>query len=87
MAVYLLHFDTPYKHARHYLGYSSNVERRLAEHQGGHGVPLTRAAVQAQISLQLARLWEDGDRTLEKRLRNRKKNPRLCPICQRKEVQ
>ena len=29
--VYLIHFDTPYKHARHYTGWASDLERRVAE--------------------------------------------------------
>ena len=33
--VYLLHFDQPYKHARHYLGYTVNVDQRLAMHAAG----------------------------------------------------
>jgi predicted GIY-YIG superfamily endonuclease len=36
--VYLLHFDQPYKHARHYVGWTArNVKRRLAEHEAGRG--------------------------------------------------
>jgi len=38
--VYLLHFDQPYKHARHYVGWASNVRRRLAEHEAGRGARL-----------------------------------------------
>ena len=38
--VYLLHFDQPYKHARHYVGWASNVKRRLAEHEAGRGARL-----------------------------------------------
>ena len=39
--VYLLHFDQPYKHARHYVGWTArNVKRRLAEHEAGRGARL-----------------------------------------------
>ena len=27
--IYLLHFARPYKHARHYLGFAEDLERRL----------------------------------------------------------
>jgi hypothetical protein len=30
--VYLLHFDRPYRHARHYLGWAEDLDNRLAEH-------------------------------------------------------
>ena len=35
--VYLLHFSKPYRYARHYLGYTANLEQRLAAHNAGHG--------------------------------------------------
>jgi hypothetical protein len=46
--VYLLHFDRPCRHARHYVGWALNVKRRLAEHEAGRGArPGPRAADQA----------------------------------------
>ncbi|MGL5823781.1 MAG: hypothetical protein ACRCYU_02915 [Nocardioides sp.] len=30
--VYLIHFHTPYQHARHYTGWTTNLDARLAEH-------------------------------------------------------
>jgi hypothetical protein len=36
------------------------------------------------IRFVVARLWIGGDRTLERRLKNQKNGPRLCPICQKK---
>jgi predicted GIY-YIG superfamily endonuclease len=81
MSVYLLHLFTPYRHARHYLGYSRNVAQRVKQHQSGRGVPLMRAVYQAGITFCLARVWDDGDMGLEKQLRHQKNNPRLCPFC------
>ena len=81
MTVYLIHFQHRYKHAGHYLGYSSNVIRRMKQHQSGSGVPLMRAVNEAGIPWQLVRTWDGGDMGLEKQLRHRKNNPRLCPIC------
>ena len=34
--VYLLHFDQPYQHARHYIGSTMDLERRLPEHRRKH---------------------------------------------------
>ena len=35
--VYLVHFTEPYRHARHYTGWTADLESRLAEHQAGRG--------------------------------------------------
>ncbi|HLI06510.1 MAG TPA: hypothetical protein VKV40_08080 [Ktedonobacteraceae bacterium] len=80
MTVYLLHFEEPYKHARHYLGYSKHVDIRLDQHAQGRGVPLMRAVHRAGIAWCLARTWE-GDWGLEKYLRRQHHGPRFCPFC------
>ena len=79
--VYLLHFDRSYRHARHYIGFTQNLEQRLAEHRAGRGSPLIAAAIADGIDFQLAAIWQ-GDRHAERRL-HRQKNTRarLCPIC------
>ncbi|HXF62870.1 MAG TPA: hypothetical protein VNK95_14695 [Caldilineaceae bacterium] len=84
MSVYLIHLEPAYKHARHYLGYADDVHSRLALHRMGQGSRLCQVAVEAGCKLILARVWEDGDRSLERRLKNRKAAPRLCPICNHK---
>ena len=78
--VYLLHFSRPYRHARHYLGYTDDLDRRLEDHQAGTGARLMEVIVEAGIEFTVARVWE-GDRSLERRLKNQKNSPRLCPIC------
>ena len=80
MTVYLLHFDEPYRHARHYIGYTDNLTWRLHLHNIGRGARLLEVVHSAGITWQLARTWE-GDRKLERRLKNRHEAPRLCPIC------
>ena len=80
MPVYLLHFEKPYRHARHYLGYAADLEVRLAQHRAGRGARLLEVITEAGISFTLARTWE-GDRTMERRLKNRHASPRLCPLC------
>lgn len=79
--VYLLHFDKPYRHARHYLGYARLFERRLAEHMAGRGARLMAAVSAAGIGVTLVRKWPDGDRTFERELHNLKRNALLCPVC------
>lgn len=80
--VYLLHFEPPYKHARHYTGYAADIAPRIEAHAHGQGARLTAVAVEAGCTLVLARVWPDGDRSLERRIKRRKEAPRLCPICQ-----
>ena len=80
MTVYLIHFDEPYCHARHYLGSTYNLEARLAEHRAGQGARLTQVIRDAGIDFKLARTWEGG-RDLERRLKRWHKSPDLCPIC------
>lgn len=81
--LYLLHFDTPLAHARHYLGYTRNggLERRLAEHRAGNGARLMAVVQLAGITWELARTWPEGDRTLERRIKNQGGLSRFCPTC------
>ena len=80
MTVYLLHFETPYHHAQHYLGSTDNLDARLAEHRAGRGARLTQVIKNAGISFSLARTWSGG-REQERRLKRWKKSGDLCPIC------
>lgn len=80
--VYLLHFQTPYKHARHYLGWTKNdLQLRLNHHANGTGAGLTRAASEAGIPWVTARIWENATHDFERKLHSRNENPSLCPIC------
>src|ERR1022692_3195850 len=47
--VYLIHFDRPYKHARHYIGWALDVRRRLTEHAAGRGAHLLAVVKAAGI--------------------------------------
>lgn len=80
--IYLIHFDRPFKHARHYLGWTRtyNIEARLGHHLKGSGSRLMRAVSLAGIGWTVSRTWT-GTRSDERRLHNRKKSPDLCPMC------
>lgn len=82
--IYLLHFSTPYKHAKHYVGFveaSRPLDERLAEHANGIGSRLMAAVVAAGIGFIVAKLWT-GDRLTERSLKGRGGAARICPICQ-----
>ncbi len=77
--IYLLHFDRPFSHARHYMGSAEDLDVRLAEHATGAGARLLWWVRQAGISWSLARTWS-GDRRRERQLKARG-HARHCPIC------
>ncbi len=83
--VYLIHFDRPYEHAEHYLGYSSDIEKRLSAHAKGNGSRLMEVITQAGIPWRIARLWPGADRSYERRM-HRQGPKRLCPICDPKAI-
>lgn len=78
--VYLIHFDRPYKHAAHYLGWAKNLESRLAHHRKGTGARLLSVLNEAGIGYEVVRTWE-GSRELERKFKNYKKPLRICPVC------
>jgi hypothetical protein len=80
--VYLLHFDRPYKHARHYRGFAEpgHLESRIAVHRAGHGARLMAVIKAAGIGFTLARTWP-GTRSRERQLKNQGGGARHCPLC------
>lgn len=80
--VYLIHFDSPYYHARHYIGYTTDLARRLDDHRSGNGARLIEVITNAGITWRLARTWPDAGRDFERHLKRTYKNaPKLCPLC------
>ena len=75
--VYLLHLTRPVGHAKHYLGWSSDIDKRVATHARGRGNPLVRAAG----GFELARVWEGAQRDDERKLKDRKNLRGVCPVC------
>ena len=78
--VYLVHFSAPYRHARHYTGWTADLDSRLAEHQAGRGARLLQVITQAGIEWTLARTWQ-GTRERERQLKRQGGASRRCPIC------
>jgi predicted GIY-YIG superfamily endonuclease len=82
--VYLIHFERPYYHARHYLGTTNNLDQRLQQHRQGTrygGARLMEVVTQAGIAWEVVRTWPGG-RQLERYLKSWKSSPRFCPVCE-----
>lgn len=82
--VYLLHFDKPYKHARHYWGWAQKVEARNSHHKDGTGANLMAYVAAAGISWEVAMVIP-GDKYKERQMKNRGGARRLCPICKEED--
>jgi predicted GIY-YIG superfamily endonuclease len=78
--VYLLHFDQPYRHARHYTGWTLDLHARLADHAAGRGACLLEVIRNAGIGFTLARTWT-GTRSRERALKRQGGASRRCPLC------
>ena len=78
--IYLLHFDQPYKHARHYTGWTEDLLDRLDRHASGHGARLVEVIWQAGIGFTLVRICE-GTRRTERAIKHAGGAARYCPAC------
>lgn len=81
--LYLICFERPFGHARHYLGYTKDQESfplRIQHHRRGTGANLLRHVNLAGIAWNVVRTWPDGDQTMERRLKGHS-STRLCPKC------
>lgn len=78
--IYLIHFRTPLAHARHYVGWSTNLVGRLRRHKAGAGSRLMEVVTNLGIEWEVSRLWY-GDRARERQIKKRGGMSRLCPLC------
>ena len=83
--VYLIHLDTPLKHARHYLGCSEDLPERVKKHRTGQGAALMRAISKQGIGWHVSRIW-DGDRIFERVVKDQHNASHLCPTCIQERV-
>lgn len=85
MTVYVLHFDPPFKHACHYIGFTDSLDTRFETHTNGQGSPLVKAAIAAGSVITVAHVFEGADRTFERKIKNRRDVCKWCPSCGRNE--
>lgn len=87
---YLLHFSEPYPGGtapQHYLGWAEDVERRVEEHRKGQGAKLCLHVAAQGIQLDVVRVWEGGDRKLERELKRAHRPALYCPHCRAELLQ
>lgn len=87
--VYLLHFASPLRHARHYVGFTAGeLAERLSDHAAGTGAKIMRAVRAQGIDFDCVRHWDGVTRAFERRIKLDKNVSRLCPVCTpRKQLQ
>jgi len=85
--LYLLHFSTPYRHARHYLGYAVGTGRGRAYAKaqaagaalGAH--ELVQATQWAGIEIIVADVLVGAGRSEQRAMRASHNLARHCPVC------
>jgi len=83
--VYLIHFERPYKHARHYLGWTVDIEQRLKSHATGNGARLMEVVTKAGIPWHVSRTWQGGPE-LEQALKTWNNGSRHCFSCMQERI-
>lgn len=80
---YLICFERPYKHARHYLGFTKDdtPDRRIDSHRRGTGARLMSVVNAAGIKWTHVRTWKGATRQDEIKLKKRGGAARHCPVC------
>lgn len=80
--VYLIHFQEKLHHAQHYIGFvEDDLMQRIELHLSNRGAKLLAAVNNHGIRWQVVRVWLEGDRSFERKLKNCKKSRCFCPIC------
>ena len=80
--VYLIHFNEKLYHAQHYIGFvERNLKQRIKKHKTNKGAKLLIAVNGKGITWEVVKMWEKGDRQLERKLKNRQKSRCFCPVC------
>lgn len=80
--IYLIHLERRYKHAGHYRGWTGGpLAYRVGHHKRGTGANFLRVANDAGIRWAVVRVWKDGTRADERRMKQSHSATRDCPVC------
>lgn len=78
---YLLHFLAPLAHAKHYCGWTQNLEQRIEQHRKGQSSRIMEVLHERNIGFEVAKTWSNTTRKFERRLKSQGGLSRHCPIC------
>lgn len=80
--VYLIHFQEKLHYAQHDIGFvEDDLMQRIELHLNNRGAKLLAAVNHQGIRWQVVRVWLEGDRSFERKLKDYKKSRCFCPIC------
>ena len=83
--IYILHFESAFWHARHYVGATCDIRARMAIHASGLGARIVGAAKDRGVGFQLGAIGAcDAEEMygLERKVKDRKGGvSRLCEVC------
>jgi len=83
--VYILHFQQPLHHAKHYVGSTTDIVGRVKKHATGDGARLTAVVKENGGHFRVAALFQptrsESIRLLEIVLKRKKNACKYCPIC------
>jgi predicted GIY-YIG superfamily endonuclease len=80
MVTYLIHFEKNLGHARHYIGATKDLKKRMMCHENNRGASIMKAVNKKNIKWVIAKIWNKGF-DFEKSLKKQKNIKRICPIC------
>lgn len=78
--IYILELHRPMAHTKFYVGWTKSpatLERRIEHHRNGTGARFTAVASERGIGFEVVAIIPDGDRTLERQIKNRKSTGRV----------
>ena len=79
--LYVLCFTPAYKHAKHYVGWTSDLAARGERHLRGHGANLVAVATAAGCAVELTLEIPNVTRAFERSLKRCGSAKRYCPAC------
>ena len=68
-------------HAKHYVGWSSDIALREERHLSGFGAKLLKAAILLGVPWRIVAVWPGKDRNYERSIKKSKNTPIICPRC------
>lgn len=82
--IYVLHFTKPIDHRKHYVGYTTDLDRRLAQHRSGEGAKLVGAVMRSGGNFVLALALKvpfTRAQSVERYIKTHGSGMHICPLC------